>query len=275
MLPPSIQKIVSQSGSNLAFALAPLPQGRRWDMQRFYAFCRVVDDIVDEPGPTREERELGLLPWEQLVGGGMPASSELEVGLLSLMQRHEVPPEHILGIIEGMRMDLDPPKIPDQKALDAYCFRAASLVGLVSIRIFGCTQRESVWYAEDLGMALQLTNILRDVDQDAKMGRVYLPRDLLARHGVTEDQVLSGRASDQLTAALTELLELARQYFRNAKAHRTPEDRPKLAAAETMRRIYSRVLEKIGRDGYRVFTRRYGLSKIRKLGFLAVAFAQR
>jgi 15-cis-phytoene synthase len=272
-LPASIQKILAQSGSNLAFALAPLPVERRADMQRFYAFCRVVDDIVDEPGPTRAEREAGLLHWEEVLLGKRLPTSALEAQTLALMPRYGIPVEDLLGIIEGMRWDLDPPQLQTQQQLEAYCWRAACLVGLVSIRIFGCTERESVWYAEDLGMALQLTNILRDVGADAAMGRIYLPADLLARHGVSAADILAKTESPALTAALTELADLADDYFKRAKGHRTAEDRRKLLAAETMRRIYHRVLGKIRRDGFQVFRKHYRLSKIRKIGLLAAALA--
>jgi 15-cis-phytoene synthase len=122
-------------------------------------------------------------------------------------------------------------------------------------------------------MALQLTNIIRDVSHDAAMGRIYLPMDLMERHGVAPESILAQKASPQLTQALRELAELARDYYAKAKAHRTPEDRSKLLAAETMRRIYSRVLRKIEKDGFRVFQRRYRLSKLKKLAFLGLAFA--
>jgi 15-cis-phytoene synthase len=272
-LPSSIKQIVDRSGSNLAFALAPLPTVRREDMQRFYAYCRVVDDIVDEPGIPREERESGLDYWQAVITEAQPAVGDLETGILQLKSRYGVPEADLLGILDGMRMDLDPPKYQTQQDLDAYCYRVACLVGLVSIRIFGCQAAESVWYAESLGMALQLTNVLRDVGADAAMGRIYLPAELLDKYGVSAQSILQQHHTPGLARALAELAGLAETYFLQAKAHRTPEDKGKLVAAEAMRRIYSRVLRKMQADGYRVFAKRYRLSKLHKLALLGAAFA--
>ena len=154
--------------SNLALALASLPEDRRRDALTFYAFCREVDDIADEPSRTAEEKRATLAAWRHAL--------ETRVGLpekmADLMARRELDAHLLVEIVRGMEMDIEPPRYESYADLQAYCWRAAGAVGLVSAKIFGCRHPESTRYAEELGYALQLTNILRDVAEDARLGRV-------------------------------------------------------------------------------------------------------
>ena len=184
--------------SNLALSFLVLPKERRRDMDVFYTFCRVVDDIADSAALPVETKRAWLDGWRKniLRPEGEPQPTRLAMQVRDLMRRHSLPAEHFLEIIAGVEMDLAPPDYATWEDLRRYCHRVASVVGLVSIEIFGCRHDPAACraYAVDLGLALQLTNILRDVATDyANGGRIYLPRDEMARFGVTAEDIAKGR----------------------------------------------------------------------------------
>jgi phytoene synthase len=255
--------------------LVCLPKQRRQDMYLFYAFCRVVDDIADDPDVPVSDKKRSLQHWRDVLSGTVPAADPLETGILDLMGRYAVPAQEMLEIVIGVSTDLTKIRYETMDELLRYCHRVASCVGLVSIRIFGCTQPESRWYAEELGYALQLTNILRDVRQDYENGgRIYLPAEEMRRHGVTENHFKLHQLDGAMLALLKSTSALAREYYAKALAQRTREDTPKLRAAESMRRVYSGVLTKMEKGGFRVFEKRYRLSKPAKLGILGLSHLQ-
>ncbi len=273
-MPPSHEnetttaEITRRSQSNLAFALRLLPAERRQDMADFYAFCRVIDDLADDPATTSEAKRAALSRWRVGLAdafGGAP-SGVVERATVALLEKHELPAEWLIEIVTGCEADIDVKRYATFEELRAYCYRVASVVGLVSARIFGCVRLESEQYAVNLGYALQITNILRDVGEDFREdGRIYLPAEDMARFGYGEGD-LAAAAYDERFRALMEF-EAARAdaYFAASLGYLTAEDRPALRAAEGMRRIYSAILSRMRRDGFRVFERRYRLSKPRML----------
>ena len=268
----AIEEIVRQSRSNLAMTLICLPKEARKDMQLFYAFCRIVDDIADEPVRTDDQKRSELQRWNEVVGGNAEHLIPMEIAIHSMMQRRNIPAHEMQGIIQGVSMDIEPRRFATWEELKSYCHGVASCVGLVSIRIFGCRMDASIGYAEQLGYALQLTNILRDVGQDLQEnGRIYLPQEDLDRFGVTEEDLRERRMTDSFLRLMQFETKRARELYAAALANLTKEDKPRLRAAETMRRVYSRVLDLMEKDGFRVFDKRYRVSTPGKLYFLARA----
>jgi phytoene synthase len=261
----SAERITRASKSNLALAFAALPRDRRRDMSTFYAFCRVVDDIVDEPAP-REQKVAALVTWRSAVHARTAGESALAAPVREIIARHSLSVEHFLEIIAGMEMDLDGASYATWSDLELYCHRVASVVGLVSLGIFGADPQRSREYALKLGLAFQLTNILRDVGQDfANGGRIYLPQEDMARFGVTREDLDAGRRNEAFLALMDFESVRADEFYRAALIARPDEDRKALVAAEIMRAVYSRLLEKMRLDRWRVFDRRYSLGKLTKL----------
>ena len=263
--------------SNLALAFLWLSREKRADMNVFYTFCRLADDIADSsklPLATKREQ---LAAWRGVVGTPMPASGTnlLADGVRALMAKYRIPPELMLEIIAGVEMDLDGASYTTFEALRAYCYRVASAVGLVSIEIFGYRDSGCRQYAIDLGIALQLTNIIRDVGTDLDNGgRIYLPLEDLARFGYSEDD-LRHRVHDERFLALMKFeAERAEDYYQRAVRALPASDRHSMVAAEIMREIYHKILARARADGYRVLSRRYRLNKFAKLATLLGAAAR-
>ena len=259
----SAREIVSRSGSNLAFALAVLPRRKRDDMRVFYAFCRVVDDIADDQGLAIEERRAGLARWRDLVHGRVAEPrAGIEREFTDLCRRYSLGTADLEAIITGMEMDLEPQRFETASDLQRYCYCVASAVGLVSIEIFGYTDSATRIYAEQLGYALQWTNILRDVGEDAREGRLYLPLEELRRFGLTEPAILDQQPDRaKFERLMKHETERARGFYAAAKEALPKADRVSMRSAELMRRIYSAILDGMEEDGYRVFERRYRLTK--------------
>ncbi len=262
------QKIVKNSGSNLAFALAVLPREKRYDMGVFYAFCRLIDDTADAPGLSYDERVETLARWNSIMHS--PARWNPQEGIeqefLALIDRYSLNKGTLSEIITGVIMDLEPVEYETQDDLKKYCYHVAGAVGLISIEIFGYSDPKTKNYAENLGYALQWTNIMRDVGEDAADGRVYLPLDDLKRFGITPES-LSDQSVDP--KAFRKLMEyeagVARKFYEEAEANLPNEDRRSMRSAELMKRIYSGILEKMEGDDFQVFQKRYRLSKMRML----------
>jgi phytoene synthase len=269
----AVHGVVRRSRSNLAFALACLPRGRRNDMYSFYAFCRVVDDIADDEGIPLEQRIAGLQRWRDVIHGRATNLNELEEAVTGVQERHQPPVEEMEEIIEGVSMDLEPRRYATWADLERYCYRVAGCVGLVSIRIFGCVMPQSRDYALALGNALQITNILRDIHGDYENGqRIYLPQEDMAAAGYTEAELARGKMNDAFQTLMTQQIARARDYYARATALLMPEDRVPLSASETMRRIYSETLDLLDNDGRRVFDKRYRLPHWRKVQIVGSAW---
>ena len=261
------QQIVHRSGSNLAFALAILPVEKRRDMGIFYAFCRVVDDLADAPDVSTDDRRSGLNRWRQLIRREIAEPLPgVETEFVEMCSRRQLPADDLEAIVTGVEMDLDPKEMVAHEDLRKYCYHVASAVGLVSIEIFGYEDPASKVYAEHLGYALQWTNILRDVGEDAREGRVFIPTEVLAKFGLTPDDLLGGSPDWDAFRKLMEDQTVVARSFYEAATRALPEvDRKSMRSAELMRRIYGAILDRMETDGYHVFEKRYRLSKARMM----------
>lgn len=267
--------VARQAKSNLAFALACLPRERRRDMTTFYAFCRLVDDIADEGALSVKDRRIQLGAWRRIVRGEQAPADTIARDLVELPSRYGFDPTWLEEIIDGCAMDLEVRRFATFADLQVYCHKVAGVVGLVSLRIFGLPAGVGEVYAERLGLALQLTNILRDVRTDWENGgRLYLPLEDLAAHGVDEQEIATGRPGPGFFSLMRFESDRALAYFEQAVAARPAAWSARLQASEAMRRIYFGILLKMRADGHRVLDRRYRLSTPRKLAILGGAWLQ-
>ena len=253
--------------SNLALAFLCLGRDKRRDMDVFYTFCRLVDDIADESALPPEQKASLLGAWRQALTTAPAGPPDgLASQLHALMAKYTIPAEHLREIIAGVEMDVAGRQYQTFEQLRTYCHRVASVVGLVSIEIFGYQDPSTRQYALDLGMALQLTNIIRDVGVDLDNGgRVYLPTEDLARFGYTPAD-LRARVHDKRFRALMKFeADRAEGFYRSARQHLTARDRRSMVAAEIMRSVYHKLLQDMRADRYEVFAKRYRLGKARKL----------
>lgn len=263
-------EITRKAKSNLAFALKVLPRDRRDDMVIFYAFCRTMDDLADAPGVPAEERFRQLEIWREGIQHGFQAPGEFEREVISMRDRRQIPNELLTAIIDGCRMDLQPQRFETWENLSAYIWKVSCAVGLVSIRIFGCRDAASENYAVALGHALQLTNILRDVEEDlANGGRIYLPLEDLARFHYTEQDWIDRMRDERFAALMAYQAQRAEEFFTEAARILPDMDRQALVPARIMAEIYQLLLTRMCADKFRKLAQRYHISKPRKLQILA------
>lgn len=263
---PGSDAITQSAKSNLALSFASLPEAERRAMSIFYAFCRVVDDVADSTELPIAEKQRQLAEWRKEIHRAYMDTPLTPLGkeMAQIIRTYLIAPTPLEEILNGMEMDMTMLRYPNFAELERYCYRVASAVGLVSIDIFGCRQAQTRDYAVALGMAFQLTNILRDVKKDASFGRIYLPLDEMAAFGVTEADIMEGRFTKNMRQLFRFQHLRARHYY--AKAHRlmVPSDRPKLLAAEIMRANYEELLNKIERRDFDVMTTSVRNSKFAK-----------
>jgi phytoene synthase len=248
--------ITRKSASNLALAFVLLPRPKRDAMSALYAFCREVDDIADNEAQPVELRREQLAAWRADVRRActgetprLPVNRELQ----PIIARYQLAFDHFDELIRGVEMDLDIKRYETIEQLDIYCYRVASVVGLLSIQIFGYQNPACRDYAVHLGKALQLTNILRDVRTDAERGRIYLPLTELARFEVREEEIMGFVYSERFRALAAATAERARNFYRLARQTLPPEDRRSMVAAELMGSVYWRLLRKLERRHFDVF----------------------
>ncbi len=263
-------RIVRASGSSFHQAFRLLPIERRRSLEALYAYCRVVDDAADEG--ANGAAAVGWWRGElQRVLAGAP-THPVAIALADSVQRFAIPPRHLEEILDGVAMDLTPRRFVTFEELRRYCYHVASAVGLATIPIFGCRHPRSRQYAEALGIALQLTNILRDLAEDAERGRVYLPLEDLDRFAYRERDLATHARGRALEALVTFECGRAREFYAAARAAVTAADARALAPAEGMRLVYSRVLARIARDPERVFGPQVRLPKYQKAFWALVAW---
>ena len=263
------RRVTKASGSNFYYAFLFLPKPKREAIYAVYAFCRLSDDLVDEV-KAGGDPAAALTRWRQELDtdfhGGARHPVIAAVGQAA--RRFTIPKAYFQELLNGMEMDLTRTRYATFEELYSYCYRVASVVGLICIEIFGYRNPGTKTYAERLGIAFQLTNILRDLALDARRGRIYLPQDELKRFGYTEDELLAGRYNDAFVELMRFQCGRTRDFFRAASAALPAEDTRSLLAAEIMQAIYYRLLIKIERERYDVFKGEIALGKSRKL-FLA------
>lgn len=275
-------QVTARNASNLAiaFKLAGLSPERRRGMEVFYAFCRVADDIADEPGPTDAEKHAMLDAWRATIRGYFDGSAAphdaLGRELGEVVKTFGVPKQPLLDIIDGVSMDIVARTYETFEETRQYCYGVASAVGLVSIRIFGCRHSMSEEFALAMGYALQFTNILRDVVEDRiQLGRVYLPQRELRAFGLTGDDLLDPAKKPEATAALFRLQYFrAKHFFNKTRRLVHPDDREALKAAFVMGAFYEAILEKIKASGFHITEKRIRLSKWEKLMLMRRTLAE-
>ena len=256
----------ASSGSSFYYSFLFLEPERRRAITALYAFCREVDDVVDECSDPELARRM-LAWWRNEVAAlyaGKPGHPVTQA-LAGALQKFMLPYEQLIEIIDGMEMDLNQTRYLDYQALHLYCYRVASLVGLLAAEIFGYQDRQTLKYAHDLGLAFQLTNIIRDVGEDARRGRVYLPLDELKHFAVPLSDILNSKYSDNFRRLMEFQIERAEQTYVQALAQLPQCDRKAQRAGLMMAAIYRSLLDEIKRDGCLVLDRRTSLTPLRKL----------
>lgn len=263
--------ITRNAKSNLAFTLMDLPVEKRMHMAQFYAFCRIVDDIVDEPGMTAEARHRALDRWADVITNKAKARHGIEDEVQRLVSACKLDTAPMLKLIEGCRSDICPKQPSTRYELQDYAYKVAACVGITSAAVMGASPAAHD-YAVALGYALQLVNILRDVAEDCrKYGRFYLPADDMELFGVTHDDIRQQRYNYRMRQLLAYEAAWAEKFFGEAEEFYQAlpvEDRNALIPAQAMSLIYHTILEKMRDDEYRVFERRYSVNNFRKLWFL-------
>jgi phytoene synthase len=255
----------AQSGSSFYYSFLFLPPERRRAITALYAFCREVDDVVDEvtdPAVARAK----LAWWRQEIEAAFSGSPQHPVAraLQPVVAKFALPVEHFQTVIDGMAMDLDRSRYLDFAELELYCHRVAGVVGLMSAAIFGTTSAATQDYARDLGVAFQLTNIIRDVGEDARRGRIYLPQDELARYGVAPSALLQRGGGDAFHALMSHQVVRAREWYRRALGVLPAQDRAAQRPGLIMAAIYGALLDEIEASGFRVLDQRIALTPLRK-----------
>ncbi|MFZ6844734.1 presqualene diphosphate synthase HpnD [Undibacterium sp. RuTC16W] len=260
------QQKAAQSGSSFYYSFLFLPQERRLAITALYAFCREVDDVVDES--TDDTVARSKLNWWRGEIKAMLANSPthpVTKALLPHMTRFALDGAHLQAIIDGMEMDLNQTRYLDFIALQKYCWHVAGVVGILSASIFGITNPQTKEFAEKLGLAFQMTNIIRDVGEDARKGRIYLPVNELQQYKVTVADILNARHSPEFVALMQFQYERAQRLYDEAFALLPAEDRKAQRTGLIMAAIYRALLVEIQHDGFHVLNQRISLTPIRKL----------
>ncbi len=260
------QDKTAKSGSSFYYSFLFLPPERRKAITALYAFCREVDDVVDECKDPAIAR-IKLAWWRNEINQTFKGVAQHPVtqSLLPAIQQFNLPEEHFQEIIDGMEMDLNQNRYPDFKTLQLYCYRVASVVGLLSAEIFGYQDRKTLKYAHDLGMAFQLTNIIRDVGEDARRNRIYLPLDEMAQYGVTEADIFNFKENEHFSRLMSFQVERAQTYYDAAFSNLPESDRKSQLPGIIMAAIYRSLLNEIQNDGCKVLSSRTALTPLRKL----------
>lgn len=256
----------AKSGSSFYYSFMFLPPQKRQAIIALYAFCREVDDAVDEIADPDVAAQT-LAWWRQEIDQTFNGTPSHPVGkaLQTALAHFELHPEYFHEIIDGMEMDLQQQSYPAFKHLALYCHRVASVVGLLAAEIFGYQNRQTLKYAEKLGLAFQLTNIIRDVREDAERGRIYLPQEDLQRFNVSRDDILSLRQTPALSALLQFEAQRARDLYQEAKNLLPQEDRFNQRTGLIMSAIYEATLDELEHEGFQVMQHRLSLTPLRKL----------
>jgi phytoene synthase len=260
------QTKAAQSGSSFYYSFLFLPEDRRRAITALYAFCREVDDVVDDCSDPATARAT-LAWWRQELAAAFHGTAQHPVAraIAEIAPRFNLAEPRLAEIIDGMQMDLDFNRYPSFELLRQYCHRVAGVVGELSAEIFGYQDRRTLEYAADLGMAFQLTNIIRDVGEDARRNRIYLPLDEIERYGVSAADITASRETDDFRRLIEFQIERALGYYRDAFAKLPAVDRRAQHAGIVMAAIYRTLLDEIRRDGCRVLSRRTSLTPVRKL----------
>jgi phytoene synthase len=255
-----------ESATNFYYAFLTLPTDKRRAIYATYAFCRLCDDIVDEPGMrANASSELAAVRTKLSESFNGGADGDIWTALADSQQRFSIGKEHYAAVIEGCEMDLTKSRYETFDERVEYCKRVASAVGLVCIEVCGYDDQAAVKYAVDLGIAMQLTNVIRDVAEDAENGRIYLPQEELRRFGYSEVQLMAGLVNNDFRELIRFQVERARKYFASGKNLFPLLDRRSRACPQAMAEVYTSILDRVEAARYDVLTQRVSLSKWSKL----------
>ena len=260
------QEKTAASGSSFYYSFLFLPKDKRRAITALYAFCREVDDVVDECSDEQVARTT-LNWWRGQVAeiyAGKP-QHPVAIALVPVVKQFNLAQEHLLEIIDGMEMDLDQPRYADFKSLQLYCYRVASVVGLLSVEIFGYSNRQTLKYAHDLGIAFQLTNIIRDVGEDARRNRIYLPMDEMQQFNVTAADLLNARESENFQKLMAFQIERAQRFYQQALSQLPDCDKKHQRTGLIMAAIYHATLDEVVKSRCHVLKERVSLTPLRKL----------
>ena len=244
-----------------------MPKEKYDAINTIYAFCRQTDDIVDNELDSNDVKFRKIRDWKNELDKALNGNSQFQLlnKLNSIIRKFKIPVEPFFELIKGMEADLQVSRYKDFETLYQYCFRAAATVGLMCIEVFGYKTDKAKQYAVNLGIAMQLTNILRDIKYDAMNGRIYLPEEDLKKFGYNEQDLLSFKYNDSFIELMKFECERARDYFEMANDCFDPKDRRLLFPARIMQKIYFNILEKIEKMNYNVFHKKAKVSKLKKL----------
>jgi phytoene synthase len=267
--PKTAAAITKASKSNLALAFIALPPRRRADITTFYAFCRLVDDVADDPALPVAEKRRRINLWRESLSDNFAGEPGIAPAVREIIRKYMIQPSLFGEILDGVEMDLEPRRYQTFEDLQTYCYRVASAVGLVSIEVFGYRNPGCKQYAVDLGIALQLTNILRDIREDwANGARIYLPVEDLERFQYTPADIAGGVNDDRFVRLMNFQADRAVGFYQKAAAALPPEDRHSMTPARIMAEVYGRILRKMRGEGFRVFEKRYRLGTLRKVAIV-------
>jgi len=260
-------EISQKSKSNFLYSFSLLPKDKNEAINTVYAFCRQTDDIVDDEHDSPEVKYKKIRLWRDELEKALSGESKYPLlnQLNKIIKKFNIPVEPFFELIKGMEQDLQTSRYKDFETLYMYCYRAAVTVGLMSIEIFGYKTKNAKDYAINLGIAMQLTNILRDIKYDALNGRIYLPQEELDKFGYSENDLMNFKYNDSFIELMRFQCKRAREYFEKANDCFNKNDRRLLFPARIMQHIYFGILEKIEKMNYNVFKKKAKISKIRKL----------
>jgi len=272
----SAQEISKKSKSSFYYAFNLLPEDKRDAMNTVYAFCRKTDDIVDENSDSTDLKYEKLRKWRIEFEKSFSGNSEFALlnKLGKTISNFNIPLDPFFELIKGMEMDLQKDRYKSFDDLQLYCYRVASTVGLMCIEIFGYKHPSTKQFAVDLGIALQMTNILRDIGKDAKNGRIYLPQEDLIKFNYSEQEILSLIYNNNFRDLMVYESSRAKQYFNSATANLDLDDKKTMFAARAMQHIYYKMLENIIAADYDVFNNDIKVSKFEKVGIALGVWAK-
>lgn len=272
----SAKNISKKSKSSFYYAFNLLPEEKREAMNTVYAFCRKTDDIVDENFDSTDLKYEKLRKWRIEFEKSFSGHSDYVLlnKLGTTISKFNIPLDPFFELIKGMEMDLQKDRYKSFDDLQLYCYRVASTVGLICIEIFGYKHTSTKQFAVDLGIALQLTNILRDISKDAKNGRIYLPQDDLNKFNYSESDLFSLNYNTNFRELMIYETSRAKMYFDSATSHLNLEDKKTMFAARAMQHIYYKILEKIIDKNYDVYNNEIKVNKIEKVGIALGVWAK-
>ncbi len=262
------KQIAKESKSSFYYAFNLLPTDKRDAMNTVYAFCRKTDDIVDEGNDSTDLKYEQLHKWRVELENSIKGNSNYQLlnKLAKIVNQFNIPIDPFFELIKGMEMDLQKKRYETFEELQLYCYRVASTVGLMCIEIFGYNNPSTKDFAVNLGIALQMTNILRDVKKDAEKNRIYLPLEDINRFQYTEEELISGTYNNNFIALMEFETVRAKDFFNKANSALDLEDKASMYAARAMQHIYYKLLEKIVSNRYNVLQKNIKVSKFEKVG---------